>query len=446
MIGKLPNEHQRNLFNPLLVDFIDMHHELVLLAKTIDWRELEKELSEYYSKKGQPSMPIRFMSGCLLLKRYYNLGDETLAEAWVMNPYMQYFCGYSHFEHKFPCDPSDFVHFRKRLGEKGIEKIFVHTVKLHGEKIKSKQLLSDTTVQENNITYPTDSKLAEKIIDKCNRIAGEESIKQRQTYKRVSKQLLRDSYNSQHPSRKKKARKAIKKLKTIAGRQVRELERKLAKDIQWLYQPEIDLFNRVLNQKKNDKDKLYSLHKPFTSCISKGKAHKKYEFGNKVGIMMHPKELVILGVESYTGNPHDSKTIEPLLKQIEKNLEYQPEEIIYDRGGRGATEINGVKISTPKPPLKRDNNYQKAKKRKKFRRRAAIEPVIGHLKKDFRMEQNYLHGETSPKINALLSAAGWNLKKLAEKLKKKFFGLFKNILTQIFKNAFAENFALLCYS
>ncbi|KAF0151238.1 MAG: transposase IS4 family [Ignavibacteria bacterium] len=162
MIGTLPFENQTNLFKPLIVDFIDLRHELVLLAKTIDWRGLEKELTEYYSKKGQPSMPIRFMSGCLLLKQYYNLGDETLAEAWVMNPYMQYFCGYSHFEHKFPCDPSDFVHFRKRLGEKGIEKIFVHTVNLHGEKVKSKQLLSDTTVQENNITYPTDSKLSKR--------------------------------------------------------------------------------------------------------------------------------------------------------------------------------------------------------------------------------------------------------------------------------------------
>jgi transposase, IS5 family len=446
MIGTLPHKNQTNLFKPLLAEFIDMHHELVLLANTIEWRELEKELSEYYSKKGQPSMPIRFMSGCILLKRYYNLGDETLAESWVMNPYMQYFCGYSHFEHKFPCDPSDLVHFRKRLGEKGIEKIFVHTVKLHGEKVKSKQLLSDTTVQENNITYPTDSKLAKKIIDKCNLIAEEESIKQRQTYKRVSKQLLRDSYNSQHPSRKKKARKAIKRLKTIAGRQVRELERKLPEDIQWLYQPVIELFNRVLSQEKNDKDKIYSLHKTFTSCISKGKAHKKYEFGNKIGIMMNPKNLVILGIESYKGNPHDSKTIEPLLKQIEKNLEYQPEEIIYDRGGRGAAEINGVKISTPKPPLKRDSNYQKEKKRKKFRRRAAIEPVIGHLKKDFRMEQNYLHGEASPKINALLSAAGWNLKKLAEKLKKKIFELSKKNLTQLFKKAFAHYFPQLCYS
>ena len=443
MIGKLKNENQSDLFKPLLVDFIDMRHELVLLANKIDWKHLEKELSVYYSHKGQPSMPIRFMSGCLLLKRYYNLGDETLAEAWEMNPYMQYFCGYSHFEHKFPCDPSDFVHFRKRLGVLGIEKIFVHTVELHGEKIKSKQLLSDTTVQENNITYPTDSKLAKQIIDKCNAIAEKESITQRQNYKRVSKQLLRDSYNSQHPRRKKKAKKSMKKLKTIAGRLVRELERKLSEEKLKEYQSDLDLFTQVLNQKKEDKNKIYSLHKPFTSCISKGKAHKKYEFGNKIGLMINPKELVVLGIESYEGNPHDSRTIEPLLNQMERNLNYQPKEVIYDRGGRGITEINGVQISTPKPPLKRDNQYQKAKKRKKFRRRAAIEPVIGHLKKEFRMGENYLHGEDSPKINALLAAAGWNLKKLAKKLKENLFGLFNKLLfndsEKYFFNKLAQN-------
>jgi len=439
MIGKLPNRNQSDLFKPLLIDFIDMRHELVLLANKIDWNHLEKELSVYYSDRGQPSMPIRLMSGCLLLKRYYNLGDETLSEAWVMNPYMQYFCGYSHFEHKFPCDPSDFVHFRKRIGEEGIEKIFVHTVELHGEKIKSKQLLSDTTVQENNITYPTDSKLAKKIIDRCNKIAEDESITQRQNYKRVSKQYLRDSYNSQHPRRKKKARKSMKKLKTIAGRLVRELERKLTEERLKLYESELEMFKKVLNQKKEDKNKIYSLHKPYTNCISKGKAHKKYEFGNKIGLMVNPVDLVILGVESYEGNPHDSKTIEPLLNQMEKNLNYHPEEVIYDRGGRGVSEINGVKISTPKPPLKRDSQYQKMKKRKKFRRRAAIEPVIGHLKKEFRMGQNYLHGESSPKINALLAAAGWNLKKLAGKLKEKLFWLFKNIFLWNFHNILFYN-------
>lgn len=199
MLGKSKDQRQRDIFNPLLVDFIDKKHELALLANKIDWNYFEKEFASLYSNVGQKSMPIRLMVGSLMLKRIYNLGDETLSEAWTMNPYMQYFCGESRFQHKFPCDPSDFVHFRKRIGEQGIEKIFVYSVELHGKSARNKMVLSDTTVQENNITFPTDAKLAKKILDRCNRIAEIEGIKQRQSYKRVSKQLARDTFNSKHP-------------------------------------------------------------------------------------------------------------------------------------------------------------------------------------------------------------------------------------------------------
>lgn len=434
MIGKSPVQNQRDLFNPLLIDFIDMSHELVLLAKKIDWSYFEKEFSKFYSHTGQPSMPIRFMVGSLLLKRLYNLGDETLAQAWVMNPYMQYFCGESHFRHKFPCDPSDFVHFRKRIGEEGIEKIFIHSVELHGSKAKSKMVLSDTTVQENNVTFPTDAKLAKKIIDKASKIASKEGVKQRQSYKKVSKNLVRATYNGKHPRRRKNANKAQRKLKTIAGRVVRELLRKLPEEILKKYEEDLMLYQRIINQNKQDKNKIYSTHKPYTACIAKGKAHKKYEFGNKIGIMVNPKSLVILAVQSYPGNPHDSRTIEPLLDQMQNKLNYQPDEVIYDRGGRGRANINGVTISTPKPPLKRDSRYAKIKKRKKFRRRAGIEPVIGHLKSDFRMGQNYLNGANSPKINAMLAATGWNLKKLMKKLKQELLWLY------FFLEKFSENF------
>ena len=126
MLGKLLNNCQKNLFLPLISEFIDMNHELVLLAKKIDWSYFEKEFAPLYSNTGQPSVPIRLMVGCLLLKHLHNLGDETLAKAWVCNPYMQYFCGIAHFQHKFPFDPSDFVHFRKRIGVDGFEKIFYH--------------------------------------------------------------------------------------------------------------------------------------------------------------------------------------------------------------------------------------------------------------------------------------------------------------------------------
>ena len=433
MRGKLDESRQRDLFRPMLVDFIDLEHQLVLLSHKIDWGYFDKEFEVLYSDQGRPSNPVRLMVGCLLLKRIYNLGDETLAASWVRDPYMQYFCGMTHFEHNFPFDPSNLVHFRDRIGEEGVEKIFTHSVQLHGSNALEPQVLSDTTVQENNTSFPTDSKLAKKVIEKCNIIAKSAGIKQRQTYVRTSKQLLRDTYNSKHPKRAKKAKGAGKKLKTIAGRLIRELERELSTEQLTTYKQELELYKTVIDQQRLDKNKIYSLHKPFTCCIAKGKAHKQYEFGNKVGLVTTSKTLIITAIKSYKGNPHDSKTIEPLLNQIKSNLNFVPKEVIYDRGGIGQKQIGQTKISTPDSrPLKRDTQYQKKKKRKKFRRRAAIEPVIGHLKTDFRMGKNYLHGSNAPQINAFLAATGWNLKKLMRKLKTETQKTLSDIFAKLF--------------
>jgi IS5 family transposase len=439
MLGKSKETQQRNLLEPMLVDFIDPQNELVLLAKTIDWKYFEREFAPLYSKVGKPSMPMRLMVGCLMLKQLYKLGDETLPAAWVSNPYMQYFCGEATFQHKFPFDPSDFVHFRKRIGQQGFQKIFAHSVLLHGEDVHNQKLsLSDTTVQGNNTTFPTDVKLCKKVIDKCNAMAEKEGVKQRQNYKRVSKQLVRDSYNGNHPSRKKRANKAKRHIRTIAGRQVRELERKLSPEQFDKHKQELEKYKKVIEQKKGAKEKIYSLHKPFTKCIAKGKAHKQYEFGNKVGIITtgKPGKMVILAVEGFIDNLYDGDTISPLLKQMTDNGIGLPKELVYDRGGRGRSQVEGVKIVIPSKPKKRDSAYEKSQKRKKCRRRAAIEPVFGHLKSAFGLQENYLHGEIGVKINALLSATAWNLKKLMEKLRAKAFGFLRQFLFPLFAQVF----------
>ena len=414
MTGTSADTSQRDAFRPLLTDFIDTDQELAVLADRIDWDYFEQAFARHYSHTGQPAIPIRFMVGCLLLKRIYDYGDETLAGAWVMNPYMQYFCGEAYFQHTFPCDPSGFVHFRKRIGEQGIAKIFSYSVTIHELDGRVNQVLSDTTVQENDVTFPTDGKRAKKVIDRCNRIARAEDVDQRQSYVRVAKQLLRESYFGHHPRRRTKARRARKKLRTIAGRLLRELGRKLTDEQLAAYKQHMALYWQVITQQRSDADKVYSLHKPFTACIAKGKAHKKYEFGNKVGLMTHPTRRVILAIKSFAGNPHDSKTIEPLLAQIASDQRPLPREVIYDRGGRGINEALGVKVTTPTKANPSDSPAKKRRMRRRFRRRAGIEPLIGHLKTDHRLGQNYLHGKESPQINAYLAAAGWNLKKWME--------------------------------
>ena len=443
MLGKSAPQNQRDMFRPLLTDFMDMGHELVLLAGAVDWGHFESEFARFYSDTGQPGMPIRFSVGCLLLKRLYDLGDETLAKAWVRDPYMQYFTGEAHFCHRFPCDPSDFAHFRKRIGVEGVETIFAHSVALHGKDARTDTVMSDTTVQGNNVTFPTDAKLAKKVIDRCNKIAEREGVRPRQSYKRTAKQLVRDTYNGKHPKRAKKAKKAQGKLRTIGGRLVRELRRKLPETVLAGYREELELYEKVLAQQRGDADKTYSLHKPHTACIAKGKAGKQYEFGNKVGIAATMGErIVITAVEAFTGNPNDGTTIAPLLEQYRRLHGHCPGEVVYDRGGRvKGGKVGNTGVSVPAPPLKNDNDYQKRKKRKKFRRRAAIEPVIGHLKKDFRMQENYLMGEKGPKINAMLAATGWNLKKLVEKLVEEILSAIFNIMERTLRMSFKPVFA-----
>jgi IS5 family transposase len=416
---------------------INPNHELALLANAIDWQYFENEFAPYYSDTGAPSVPIRLMVGSLLLKHLYNLGDERIPFQWESNPYFQYFCGNAFFEHKFPFDPSDFCHFRQRVGEAGIEKIFSYSVRLHGKEVpkQAKFVLSDTTVQENNTTFPTDAKLCKRVIDKCNEIAEDAGIKQRQKFTCESKQLLRDTYNGSHPKRAKKSKKAKKRLKTIANKQLRELDRKMSEEQKSIYKNDLEFYKRAVNQQKTDKNKIYSLHKPFTKCIVKGKPHKPYEFGNKVGLITGGNKgaKIILAVKAFLENTFDGHSIEPHLNQMKTNEIPLPNELVYDRAGKGKSEINGVKIIIPSPPKKTDTQYQKQTKRKKCRARAAIEPIIGHLKSNYRMGQNYLWGEKGIQINALMAATAWNLKKMMEKLKKEIFQI-------IFRLFFPQNF------
>ncbi len=235
-----PNQNQKHIFQPLLDEFINPKDELVILSKRINWLFFENEFESLYSKTGAPAKPIRLMVGLLILKRIYNLSDERVVEEWVKNPYYQVFCGEAIFQWTFPCDPTDLVYFRKRIGKNGAEKILATSISLHGKDATSKEICIDSTAQEKNITFPTDAKLYRKVINTCNSIAKKETITQRQSYKRTVKKLLLNLRFAHHPKRKKEARKAQRKLKTIAGRLIRELERKLSKDSLWCLDEECD--------------------------------------------------------------------------------------------------------------------------------------------------------------------------------------------------------------
>jgi len=366
------------------------------------------------------------MVSLLILKQIYNLGDETVIERWVQNPYWQYFSGEREFQWNKPVEPSDFVHFRKRIGKEGVKKILQVSIQLHGKQAMEKEVVIDTTVQEKNITYPTDVKLYKRIIDQSRKIARTEGIKQRQSYKRKAKELVKAQRFKNHPKNKKKAKAAAKKLKTIAGRVVRELERELTEEQIKKYEDKLEIFKRILSQKKTDKEKIYSIHEPGVYCMSKGKEHKKYEFGAKASIVITKDSGIIVGAYSLERNQYDGHTLPEALEQCEELRGIRPKIAIVDRGYRGKQQIEGTEILMPKPPKKSASKYQRRKARKRFRRRAAIEPVIGHIKTDFRLGINFLKGLEGDNINLMLSAAAFNFQKLMRKLRN-FFGFFKGL-------------------
>ncbi len=420
MKGELPNPKQGNIFQPNLHQIVNPAHELVLLAQQINWQYFEEEFTPLYSKTGKPSKPVRVMVSLLLLKHMYNHGDETLMDAWVQSPYYQYFSGMDTFQWKPPCDPSDLVYFRKRIGESGVEKIFHYSVQIQGPEVLEKKLIVDTTVQETNIAFPTDTKLQVKIVKSCVKIADKEGITLRQRYPRKLKQLLQQCRFSHHPKRKKAGRSAKRQIKTIAGRLIRELKRKLNPEQQSQYENLLSLYEAQLLQQRQDSNKIYSFHAPHTYCIAKGKEHKPYEFGTKASLAVGYNSGIIISALCIANNDYDGHTLDQVLEQTQRLHGYKPENIIADRGYRGIKEIGNTNILIPGPKNKNQSVYEQRKLRAMFRRRASIEPIIGHVKSDHRMERSFYKGLTGDRMNVLLACAAWNLKKFMKKLAKAF--------------------------
>ena len=335
-----------------------------------------------------------------------------MVEQWSENAYYQYFCGGVSFTPDVPCNSSELVHFRHRIGERGIELILQESIRVnrdHNDNDKNGGDIAfiDTTVQEKNITFPTDAKLHKKIIKKCGEIAKQEGLPVRQTYTRTLKKLQLDQRFRNNPKNHKKAVKADKKIKTIAGRLVRELDRNLSENSH--YRELLGVFKQILGQRKNSRNKIYSIHEPEVECISKGKEHKKYEFGNKVSII-RTMEGLIVGALSFR-KEYDGHTVEKSLEQTERMTGGRPTKLAGDRGYRGRKGYGLTELIIPSSPSPKDSRYQREKRRKLFRKRAAIEPIIGHLKSDHRLNRNFYKGLFGDAINVMLAAAAFNFKR-----------------------------------
>lgn len=431
MVGQNREKNQQSLFSPGLKVMLNPKNPLYQLSGQIDWAFFEEEFEKFYIDFGRPSKPIRLMVSLLILKQVYSLSDERVVEEWVQNPYYQYFSGMETFQWQFPCTPSELTHFRNRIGQEGAELILKNSIELHGKSSREKEVLIDSTVQEKNITYPTDIKLYRKIIEKCRKIANETDIELRQSYKFTLPKLIMDQRFKNHPRSRHKAKKSEKKIKTIAGRILRDVMRKVDKETMNQYQAFFINAEIIMNQKRSDKNKLYSLHETNVYCISKGKSHKKYEFGTKASIVKTKKSGIIVGAMNIH-KQYDGNSLPEVLQQVERLTGHKPKVGIVDRGYRGKKIINGTEIMRPSVPSQKTSNYQKRKQRLRFRARAGIEPIIGHIKQDHRMARNYLKGVIGDDINIFLSAAAFNYKKMLNRLKFNFCLILSDFKERLF--------------
>ena len=394
-----------------LRNLIDTLHPLVSVSHQINWMAFDKQFGVKFSDEGRPAVDTRLMVSLHYLKYTYDLSDEEVVMRHSENPYWQHFSGKQYFEHGLAIDPSSMTRWRKRIGVNGAEHLFketIHTAIKNGclkEKDCAKVSV-DTTVQTKAVRFPTDSRLYDRMRTKLVKCAEEENIPLRQTYKRVGPQSLRRVQNYAHAKQFKRAAKQTKKLKTLLGRVTRDIERKVAKPSRTLTS-QLELSNRLLIQERTSKQKIYSIHEPQVECIAKGKAHQRYEFGNKVGFVVTTKGNWILGAKGFQGNPYDGHTLKESLTQARRLTKIAIQKVVCDKGYRGHGVTNAEVSIVP-----RQKNHATLAIRKWWRRRNAIEPIIGHQKSDHRLERNHLSGTLGDQMNVVFSASAFNLKKL----------------------------------
>jgi len=448
-----------DFFRSRLDQMIDLRHPLAVLASRMPWQEIEASLAHQFARQvkagkqiediglfgpevkvvgggksnaGRPRLPIRLMVSLLYLKHAFNESDEGVVERWAETPTWQYFSGMDYFEHRLPCDATLIGKFRKLIGEQGVEELLSQTISVAlSMKVISKKALEtvvvDSTVQPKAIAHPTDSRLLEVARQKLVEVAKDAGISLKQTFAKEGKQLTRKAGGYAHARQFRRMRKPINRQRTIVGKLVRIIERQmaaLAEDMKQTINEALRKAQQIVTQTKHRKTqgipKLYSWHAPEVEVIAKGKAKTPYEFGVKVGITSTLKGNLILGARSFPNNPYDGHTLAEQLEQASILANSTIKDVYVDLGYRGVDQQN------PGVSIKHRGKYKRLndKERRLLKRRQAIEPIIGHLKADHRMNRCHLKGAEGDAIHAVLCAAGYNIRWLLRMIRKKGLRLY----------------------
>jgi len=446
-----------DFFRLRLDHMIDLRHSLAVLASRMPWQHLEASVSHLFSGKlragkklpgidlfgeqiqlsavksnaGRPRVPLRTMIALLYLKHAFNESDEGVVQRWSETPVWQYFGGRAYFDQTLPCDATTLVKFRALLGEEGVEQLLSQTITAAADmKLISPKELStvvvDSTVQPKAIAHPTDSKLLETARRKLVAAAKDAGIALKQTFAKEGRLLCFKAARYAHARQFKRMGRAIKRQRTIVARIARQMGRgasNLAQPARDALQQTLAKAGQIVVQAASRKNtggapKLYAWHAPEAECISKGKSKTPYEFGVKVGIAVTLKRNLIVGARSFAGNPYDGHTLNEQMEQatiLMQNTEAKPHTAYVDLGYRG------VDADNPDTAIKHRGKFKTLtiQERKLLKRRQAIEPIIGHLKAEHRMGRCYLKGEQGDRLNAVLCAAGYNIKWLLRMIAKK---------------------------
>jgi IS5 family transposase len=417
-----PRQHETtgsgDLFRARLDQIINMKHVLVQLAGRIDWAWIDNEIAPLYSEKGRPGIETRFVIGLFLLKHIYGLSDEAVCERWVCDPYFQYFTGEEFFQHVFPHERSDLTHWRKRLSSK-LELLLAESLRVaHATgALRTRDLARvnvDTTVQPKNVTFPTDAKLLHAAVTGLNRLAKKHGLALRQSYLRVAKRAAMMAGRYAHAKQFNRHHRELRFLRIRLGRLVRDIRRKTEGkgDLEAAFAVPLSRADQIRSQRQRQRGwKLYSFHAPEVECIGKGKAQSPYEFGVKASIVTTnaraPGGQFVLHAKTLPGNPYDGHTLKTVLEETEALTGRRIERAFVDKGYRGhdAKNPRRVFISGQK------RGVFGAIKRQ-LKRRSAIEPAIGHMKAEGHLGRCYLKGRAGDAANAILSAVGYNLRRV----------------------------------
>jgi transposase, IS5 family len=424
-------EQQQDLFRVELSRIIDPNHAMVKIANSVDWDRMDELFGETYCPdNGRPGVSTRLMVSLHYLKYTFNLSDDDTVAGWVENPYWQHLSGMKFFQHKSPIHSSSMTRWRKRIGEAGAEELLKETISagLKTKAVKTSQLKRvnvDTTVQEKEIRFPTDARLYDRARQRLVAAAKEREIPLRQNYNRNAKKLILKQSRYAHARQMKRAAKCTSKLKTYLGRVIRDIQRKQPLPDKKLSDL-LDVATRIHQRTRKEKNKIYSVHAPEVECISKGKAHKRYEFGCKVSVAATSRGGWFVGAMAIHGNPYDGHTLSDTLSQV-KRVAKEPLKVFVDRGYRGHDYKGDIEVHVDK--VRRGKTARSLWRWMK--RRAAVEPGIGHLKREHRMDRNRLKGTEGDKVNAILSAAGMNFRKLLRRAALLFGIIFSKIIEAI---------------